>query len=119
MQKSYHLRAQGLGLGDNVYHGGMRMGEGWSGYLGTCDPNGTGTKNTLGFRVEECGKLRYTYVTGGLSALGVGAAANNAGGTPRKYIYPQCDGGGSIDTWSIQAGGELKHNHDIVQDCDN
>ena len=112
LQKSYHLRAQGLGWGDNVYHSGLEMGEGDS---GTCDPTGSSKKNELGFRVEACDKLRYTYTTAGSSSIG--EAKNSA--KNNKFIYPQCSGAGSKDEWTINVKGELKHDNDIVKDCDN
>ena len=115
LQKAFHLRAQGLGLGDNVYHSDMKMGLGLGGGSGTCDPTGSGRKNDLGFRVEECTKLRYTYLTGG--ATNIGQAKNEANGS--RFIYPNCSGGGSKDEWSITVSGNLTHDHDIVQDCDN
>ena len=113
LQHAFNLRQQGLGLGDNLYHGGMKMGEGGD---GTCGDTGSGTKNDLGFRVEKCEQLRYTYLSND-DAARVGEAKND--GTDPKYIYPNCSGGGSKDEWTINVSGELTHNNDIVKDCDN
>ena len=83
LQKSYNVRWESFGV-DGLYHGGLRIGLGGSG--GTCGDGSAGTKNTLGFRVEDCNKLRYTYVTIG---IGGGAWAENLNPTGRQ-IYPNC-----------------------------
>ena len=77
LQKS----VQGFGA-DGVYHGGLMMGLGNSG--GTCSDDSAGTKNSLGFRVEDCDKLRYTYSSAG----GGGHAVNN--NPAGRQIYPNC-----------------------------
>ena len=87
LQKSYNLRYSGFGA-DGVYHGGLKMGLGGIG--GTCGSGLAGTRNTLGFRVEDCDKLRYTYstifTTGGYGGGGQADNNNPAG----RQIYPNC-----------------------------
>ena len=111
LQKSFRLRNQGLGLGDNAWHTGLSMGEGGA---GSCSNNTAGTKNTLGFRVEDCGKLRYTYTTNGT----VTSTADNDGNDTSLSIYPNCTG--SHDTWTIRhlgAGQKLRNAPDVVAGC--
>lgn len=110
LQKAYHLREQGFG-NDGRWHLGMIMGLGAP--TGTCSDSAQGTKNTLGFRVEDCNKLRYTYSTSGAFSN-----ANNQGPAGR-YIYPDC--GGEWDNWRINHDGstKLRHIRDVIEKCDN
>lgn len=111
LQRAYHLREQGFGR-DGQWHSGLNMGQGATG--GLC--GGSSEKNDLGFRVEDCTKLRYTYVTSGATSN-----ANNSG-LAGKYIYPDCSG--EDDEWGIRhdpSGGadKLQHNKDAVKECEN
>ena len=114
LQHAFNLRKQGLNLGDNLYHTGMVMGEGDDLATGhTCAETLIGIKNDLGFRVEDCPKLRYTYVSNNLAGS-VGEATNNANGG--KFIYPNCSG--SRDEWVISMSGAIT-NDDVVRHCDD
>ena len=110
LQKVYVLKQQGLGKGDNLYHIGMYMGLGEN--AGKCDDTAAGTKNTLGFRVEECDRLRYTYYTSGGSA---DVASNDGKGS--LLIYPGCSG--SSDSWDMEKSGKLINRIDIVSVCED
>ena len=94
LQKSYSLRMQGLGHGDNIYHSGLSMGNGDG--SGTCNSSATSKQNTLGFRVEDCSRLRYTYST---DAWTTDDKATNSGSS--NPIYPDCTGAGKVDTWTM------------------
>ena len=86
LQQSYNLKYSGFGA-DSVYHAGLKMGLGGIG--GTCGDGSAGTKNTLGFRVEDCDKLRYTYSTISTGGGGGGGMADNNNHAGRQ-IYPNC-----------------------------
>ena len=82
LQKSYNLKMQGLGLGDDLYF------RGWLGGNGSQYDKCTDTiqKNALGFRVPDCNALRYNYFA---SSATFWQASNGATGDHR--IYPGCD----------------------------
>ena len=124
LQKSYTLRMQGLGLGDKKI-ADLKMGNGSND--NNCD--GTAKSNPLGFRVEDCERLRYNYVT---HAAAYSTFATNTGSGGAGMIYPGCEG--SKDEWikchgdallsaicSAGGGGlkpgELVNNEDIVEAC--
>ncbi len=109
LQKSYNLKAQGRGWGDDVYHLGMAMGLGEL-PQGKCDNSPQAQTNTLGFRVEDCSRLRYTYYS---VRVGDDIAANKAFGS--RLIYPGCSG--SFDTWDMEKTGKLKHRIDAIEKC--
>ena len=113
LQRAFRLRHQGLG-DDRLYHVGMSMGLGAPGSGGTCADDATGTKNTLGFRVPDCDRLRYTYTSIMLPAV-VGFAASE--GVGNRLIYPNCTG--ITDSWIVDEGGRLTNTMDIVQSCKN
>ena len=126
LQKSYNLKYQGFGK-DNIWwrgsatsvfgaSGGIIMGN------GSNDNHCTAAhkNNELGFRAEDCDRLRYTYFV-----LGNTSAATNDG-SGSNFIYPNCDG--SMDQWGICFTdpstcigdvGTLYHAIDIVAACDN
>ena len=112
LQKSFRLRKQGFGI-DNSWHNGLNMGLGGS--SGDCSDSGSGTKNDLGFRVDDCNKLRYTYATTG----GATSTAKNDGHDGNLLIYPSCNN--EADEWTIRhinAGAKLANGEDIVSKCD-
>ncbi len=113
LQKSYTLRAQGLGLGDRMYFGGTLMGNG-SNNNNCQDAN---KKNPLGFRVEDCDSLRYDYTA--RSGWQSYDQATNNGLSSSNLIYPGCSGAGSQDEWEMHKNGELKNTSDVVEDCAN
>ena len=110
LQLTYHTHFQMLNR-DGVWFTGGLIG------AGSC--SGSAKKNKLGFRVEDCGKLRYYYEAGGLSQ----DTALNEGGTPHR-IYPGCSGGSKDDEWKIYrrqtgpAGNKLDHTKDIIEECE-
>ncbi len=114
LQKSYRLHHEMFGT-DNVYWNDVLIGN------GSPDPNcrdgepGSSKQNKLGFRVEDCGKLRYDYWGEGADS----DRAENVGGYQR--IYPGCSGTGSNDTWKLwrntPANSALEHTDDIIEKC--
>ena len=133
LQKSYILHQEMLGNDGRPWCCRL-MGRGYqgAGWCGSAD-----LKNKLGFRVEDCTKLRYscwsgdTVVLNGLinaylgASLPVGAtnepssvAHNNGEGVHR--IYPGCHGIGKHDAWSVRSGSgkKLQHLWDIVEECE-
>ena len=111
LQKAFNLREASFGR-DDQWHRGLTMGLGDQRFFyGTCTDSSAGTKNTLGFRVEDCDKLRYTYVTYGVSS--VIAINSNVSG---KKIYPGC-AGNEYDLILLKPSGEISHG-DIVQKCE-
>ena len=72
------------------------------------DP-GKQSKNELGFRVTDCGSLRYLYVTSGASAN-----ANSDGNSAQCQIYSNCT---ATDEWSISGQRKLKHAKSAIKQC--
>ena len=116
LQKSYNLRHMSLGDGkDDVWwtssSGDIIMGMG--GATAQCDP--ANLKNGLGFRVEDCTKLRYLYKTSGAAS----DEAENQGNSPQGLaIYPGC--GTGVDTWVNHrntGSSKLEHKDDIIEYC--
>ena len=114
LQNSYNLYYEGFGK-DGVYYVNPLIGEAFSGGSVKCAP--TDLKNELGFRVEDCTRLRYLYSSG----TDADSAMNDASG--QHKIYPDFSCTGSADMWAIYrvAGsgkaGELKHVQDVVKHC--
>ena len=118
LQQSYNIRYQGFGK-DNIWYNGDIMGNGH----GSAACASANLNNALGFRVPDCHRLRYTY----LSVINLAVAVNTGSGT--HLIYPNCEN--ETDTWGmcfsnsiIICGsalkiGELTHNRDIVEACSN
>ena len=93
LQKSFRLRKYGLGQ-TGAYDGTLSMGVG-----NKCTD--TNKKNVLGFRVPECGDLRYLYTSSATtSELG---KANNNGGHAKKSTL-RC---GSVDEWKMPRQAKL------------
>ena len=114
LQKSYNLHFQMLGDDEVWWNTGLiGRNDGTS----ECDDStdGTGLKNKLGFRVENCAKLRYFY-TGGTDT---DSARNGSGGGAINYrIYPGCADGD--DEWKIHrapASSKIDHTDDIIVHC--
>ncbi len=112
LQNSYRLHHTMLGNGDDVWFVILNMGNGTD--SSKCDDTATSEKNALGFRVEDCNKLRYGYVT----TTNDEDTAENDGKQTHK-IYPGCGPGGSTDKWLLKRGSanELKHDIDIIEYC--
>ena len=117
LQKTYNLNYQMLGAGDNIWYQGdtsnynivMGMG-GWHSECGA-----TQLSNELGFRVEDCTKLRYLYKS-------FGAAGDQAlnKGKNGIIIYPGCKN--KDDIWYYRrtpAAGKshLMHVKDVITQC--
>ena len=139
LQKSYNLHYQMLGQ-DDVHYNGILMGNGWwSSGSGRC--GSAFLKNKLGFRVEDCTKLRYTYWSfqGNFTFLSVlstpahtvypsgyhAGASNDGKGT--HAIYPGCrDTGGGANFWQVadfwwlafEGSAGLVHGLDVVETCE-
>ena len=132
LQKSYILYQEMLG-NDGRPWCCILMGRGYQG-AGWCTD--IYLKNKLGFRVEDCTKLRYSYWSGDTIFLNaaintylggnlpvaltnepVSVAHNNGEGVHR--IYPGCHGNGKHDAWSVRSGSgdRLQHLADIVEQC--
>ena len=114
LQKSYRLHHEMFGE-DNVYWTGLLMGNmADNPALGCTDTTvNLHQKNKLGFRVEDCRKLRYDY-------YGVGATNDRAQNLKGKQrIYPGCIG--SSDIWELHrnttSDSPLKHTQDIIEKC--
>ena len=109
LQMTYHTHFQMLNQDDVWYDKGL-MGQ------GSC--SGSAKKNKLGFRVEDCTKLRYYYTAGGSG----GDEALNEAGRHHK-IYPACSGAGVDDEWKIHrktvtGNYKLEHTKDVVEQCE-
>ena len=77
---------------------------------GSCGAGSMHEGNALGFRVIDCGKLRYTYtVNSGI----FGRALSE--GTAGKEIYPNCPG--SNDEWTINRQRTLNNSQNIITVC--
>ena len=101
LQQTYQLKYDGKHFTDS-----FNMGQGGG---GSCqDAN---QKNELGFRVVDCGKLRYTY-----NAATFGSAKND-GANNSLLIYPGCTG--SADEWSITKERVLTNTDKIIEKCHN
>ena len=115
LQKSYRLHYEMFGE-DSVYWDALLMGN-----MLKDDSKCTDTtvnlhqKNKLGFRVEDCSKLRYDYYGGGEP----NDRAENLAGDQR--IYPGCSGSGSSDIWTLHRNttptSALEHTQDIIEKC--
>ena len=92
LQKTYNLKMQGLGLGDDVYYGGSLGGNGHQ--HDRCRPSDK--NNTLGFRVPDCNELRYFYFASTSPTATFSQAYNNGEGV--HQIYPGC---AETDSWRI------------------
>lgn len=109
LQKSYNLHWEMFGQ-DDVWFNGLLMGNGSPASNCTGDAR---LKNKLGFRVEECDKLRYDYTANGANS---DDAVNVLG---HQRIYPGCQTGN--DEWEIfRAGGTAKtwQRIDIIEHCE-
>ena len=107
LQKAYNLHYHMFGE-DNVWFTGPLIGE------GDCSDDAR-IKNKLGFRVEDCSKLRYFYEAGG-----AGSDKANSSSQPNMRIYPGCQ---EKDEWEIHRGAtgtgsaKLRHTIDIIESC--
>ena len=115
LQKSYNLHFQMLGS-DGVWWNAGLIGR--NSANSECADNTAQLKNKLGFRVEDCSRLRYFY-TGGSST---DTAKNTAGGGAGNYrIYPGCNSGD--DEWKIHrvisssGSTKMEHSVDIIEAC--
>ena len=135
LQKSYNLYHQGKSGRDDVWYDGVGTG-------GPTDNDnnlimGRGSRwgykcadrfleNDLGFRVEDCTKLRYLYkaMAGYDQALNHGASHSSVS-TTLPSIYPGC---GDTDMWELTRGKdsntpanesyqELRHTSDVIKKC--
>ena len=113
LQKSYNRYYEGLGH-DGVWFINNIMGNHPT--VNMCDP--AHLKNKLGFRVEDCGSLRYSY-SGWGSTFDLAVNFGSGG----KLIYPGC-GGGSKDQWMMCRSCAtapkrgIVNNPDIVASCE-
>lgn len=104
LQKSYNLHWEMFGQ-DDVWFSGVLMGD------GQC--TGSGMTNKLGFRVEDCSKLRYLYEAEGASDKD---SADSSGAANRR-IYPGCS---QRDEWEIyRSAGTSKifQTRDLIEHC--
>ena len=121
LQKSYNLKMQGLGLGDDLYFVGSLGGNGsqWD-RCRTID-----IENKLGFRVPDCNALRYTYFAYSTTFW----QASN-GGTGDHRIYPGCDERDGwhmcpiasqwcVDGGGVQVVGQPVNMTVVVKECTN
>ena len=67
-------------------------------------------KNELGFRVDDCDRLRYVYVPDS------GYGANAHGNQANCRIYPKCN---QDDQWTIKGNNTLIHTTNVVGLCSN
>ena len=117
LQMTYNLKAQAMGWGDDEYHSGLKMGMGES--SGKCGSSLEEQLNTLGFRVEDCLRLRYTYYTRNhLCDNSQLDCARNTVADPA--IYPGCNPfflSGEFDRWTVDIYGSIANETDIVKHC--
>ncbi len=104
LQQSYKAEYEAFGT---IAGGGMGCGIA-NGCRTTAD--GSNAKNELGFRVTDCGELRYLY-TSSISNL----SNARASGVGRCKIYPDC---AEVDQWNMNANRELGHPTNVVRACD-
>lgn len=125
LQQTYALKYQGFGTNDRAIFP-LTMGNGST----TDNCTDAAKNNELGFRVEECQRLRYDYQTLPPPAYLTLAANSGTGGA--GTIYPNCTG--SMDQWLKCHGtatlttcrsylgtwkpGELANETDIVKSCE-
>ena len=119
LQKSYNLRYMSLGDGKDDVWWGLGGGAAGTDIMGNgestvkCD-DPAHVKNQLGFRVEECERLRYTYKTHGADK----DEAINENSVLLIYPDTDCQGAGSTDQWFIHRDGSgLEHKKDIIEFC--
>ena len=108
LQKSYHLYYQMLG-DDSAWFNGELMGNG--SFHDKCTDSAF-SKNKLGFRVEDCSRLRYDYS----ASANVDTALNGSG---HQRIYPGCTDGD--DEWKLyraSGSGKIDHTDDIIEHCE-
>ncbi len=116
LQQSYKLEY-------NKYHGSpdpdfMEMGMGHP--KKKCEPTSSYQKiNTLGFRVTDCEKLRYTYTSRSAKDTAWNSGSNGLFGTTgyraeRSYIYPNCK---KDDGARISKDRVLEHDTDVIEKC--
>ena len=115
LQKSYRLHYEMFGE-DNVYWNREIIGNGSLDDRCRDGEPGSSLQNKLGFRVEDCNKLRYDYYGRGAT----NDEAKNEDGWQR--IYPGCFGtGSSDDIWELHrnttSDSPLKHTQDIIEKC--
>ena len=142
LHKSYALHYQMFGK-DSVAYNGVLMGNGT--ITDTC--GSANLKNKLGFRVEDCDNLRYTYMAHKGNILGIVLTASGFGastvislltasvnssssyatavndGSSSLKIYPNCSGS---DAWLLPTGvgggfgssSELAHPIDVIEQCE-
>ena len=113
LQKTYNLSFQMFGS-DNVWWNAGLIGR--DGASSKCSDSTSELKNKLGFRVDDCERLRYFY-TGGSSTDE--AKNSSGGGDPSYRIYPGCSSGD--DEWKMHrvstGSSKLEHSIDIVEAC--
>ncbi|MDE3269698.1 MAG: type II secretion system protein [Pseudomonadota bacterium] len=85
------------------YHRGLYYG------LDKCGDSLAESKNELGFRLSDCTKSRYRYITN----LGDDCAKSD-GSIAQGQVYPNCI---ANDEWHVTLGGKLTHADSVVKKC--
>ena len=97
LQKSYSYEYGG------AFFSGLHYG------LDKCDRTPTEENNLLGFRLEDCTKARYRYITNAGNDC-----AKSDGTLDQGQIYPGCT---ADDEWHMSIKGKLTHTQDVISKC--
>ena len=85
------------------YHGGLHYG------IDRCGNSEAEGSNELGFKLPDCTKSRYRYLTDSGDDC-----AKSDGTIDQGRIYPGCN---ANDEWHMSSTGELSHAHDAIESC--
>ena len=84
-------------------HAGLNYG------IDKCGDTASESLNGLGFRLTECSKSRYRYITDGGNDC-----AQSDGSLDQGKVYPGCT---ANDVWHMSNIGKLTHTHDVIKSC--
>ena len=91
LQKTYAKQSYFLANQATKYHSGLHYG------IDKCGASASEAMNELGFRLEDCSKARYRYVT-----RGGNDCAKSDGSIAQGRVYPDC---AADDEWHINIAG--------------
>ena len=86
-----------------IRHAGLNYG------IDKCGETLSERLNSLGFRLTDCSKSRYRYVTDGGNDC-----AQSDGTLDQGKVYPGCT---ANDIWHMSDIGKLTHTHDVLKSC--
>ena len=85
------------------YHSGLHYG------IDKCGNSAAEGRNELGFKLPDCSKSRYRYITNAGNDC-----AKSDGSLDQGKVYPGCT---ANDIWHMSDIGKLTHTHDVIKSC--